>query len=402
MRQDRGSEGYPRFSGAEYERRYALARREMERRGLDLLIVFGDSGHGGGFQANCHYLSNYVDQFYSYVVFPLRGEPTLLFCLQPHEGGVRRVSVIEDIRWGGWDITGAAAARVRELGLERGRLGLVGVSSFQVRFTWPSDHLDALRGHLPEAEFQVATDLFEDLRLLKSEEEIEAIRKGAELTDLAMRAVEEETRPGMPEGDLWAIAADAVFRAGGWPHVMMFGSTPMADPDLTCPRPRPSRRRLEKGDVVLTEISAAYNHYSGQIVRPLCIGEPTRSYRELFDLALGVHDAIAASLRPDNTEKDVVAALEPIRARGLQIICSGVHGWAQTLERPTIGIPGMGRWKEGGVLPFTFQPNMTLMIEPNPVTLDGKQGMFFGNLHRITPSGAENLQKFPSKLIVVG
>ena len=61
----------------------------------------------------------------------------------------------------------------------------------------------------------------------------------------------------------------------------------------------------------------------------------------------------------------------------------------------------MGRWKEGGVLPFTVRPLMTLMIEPNPVTPDGKQGMFFGNLHWITPSGAENLQKFPSKLIVV-
>ena len=139
----------PRFSASEYGRRYTLVREEMDRRGLAALILFGDSGHIGGFQTNCHYLSNYIDQFYSYVVFPAEGEPTLFFCLQPHETGVRQYSVIEDIRWGGWDIAAAVAGRIRELGVDRKRIGLVGVSSFQIRFTLPSDHMETLGKELP-------------------------------------------------------------------------------------------------------------------------------------------------------------------------------------------------------------------------------------------------------------
>ena len=36
---------YPRFSEAEYAWRYTAIRAEMGRRGLDALVIFGDSGH---------------------------------------------------------------------------------------------------------------------------------------------------------------------------------------------------------------------------------------------------------------------------------------------------------------------------------------------------------------------
>jgi Xaa-Pro aminopeptidase len=121
----------------------------------------------------------------------------------------------------------------------------------------------------------------------------------------------------------------------------------------------------------------------------------------LFDLAAEVHDATAEVLRPGGTEQDVIRALQPIKEAGLIIQCSGLHGWGQTLERPTIGLPGVGRWIEGGIAPFTFRENMTMMIEPNPVTPDRKMGMFAGNLHWVTDKGAVNLQAYPLKLVVV-
>lgn len=397
----KGKDILPRFSASEYKRRYDLVREEMDRRGLRALILFGDSGHIGGFQTNCHYLSNYIDQFYSYVVFPYKGEPTLFFCLQPHETGVPPFSVIEDIRWGGWDIAAAVAGRIRELGHDRERIGLVGVSSFQIKFTLPSDHLETLRKELPHADLEVATDILEDIRLVKSEEEIDAIRKGAAFGDAAVRALEKDVNAGMRERDLEAIVVSTVIKEGGIPHVQMFGSTSMVKPDLFCPRPHPSNRILENGDIIFTEISASYNRYSGQIVRPIVLGEPTRRYQELFDLAAAVHDGIAEVLRPGRSEQDVIHALQPIRKAGLIIQCSGLHGWGQTLERPTIGLPGVGRWKEGGIAPFSFRANMTMMIEPNPVTPDKKMGMFVGNLHLVTKDDAINLQKHPLKLIVV-
>ncbi len=391
----------PRFSASEYGRRYTLVREEMDRRGLAALILFGDSGHIGGFQTNCHYLSNYIDQFYSYVVFPAEGDPTLFFCLQPHETGVRQYSVIDDIRWGGWDIAAAVAGRIRELGVDRKRIGLVGVSSFQIRFTLPSDHMETLGKELPHADLEVATDILEEIRIIKSGEELDAIRKGAAFSDAAVRALEENIRPGMREQELEAIVVDRVIREGGFPHVQMIGSTPMADPNLFCPRPHPTGRRLEKGDIIFTEISASHNRYSGQIVRAIVLGEPTKRVRALFDLAASVHDAIAGVLRPGATEQDVIGALQPIKEAGLIIQCSGLHGWGQTLERPTIGLPGVGRWVEGGIAPFTFRANMTMMIEPNPVTPDKKMGMFVGNLHWVKEDGAVNLQAYPLKLIVV-
>ena len=49
----------------------------MRERGIDLLIMYGDSGSHGGNQSNVKYVTNYQDPVSSFVVFPLKGEPAL-------------------------------------------------------------------------------------------------------------------------------------------------------------------------------------------------------------------------------------------------------------------------------------------------------------------------------------
>src|SRR3989304_7966197 len=92
---------YPPFSDAEYERRYSTLRKFMNADGLDCLIVYGaysmvgtDTG-----QINTVYLSNYAGFIQTYVVFPLRADPTLFISFGYHLPNARDLSVIKDIRW---------------------------------------------------------------------------------------------------------------------------------------------------------------------------------------------------------------------------------------------------------------------------------------------------------------
>ena len=58
-----------------YDRRFREIRKRMEEKGIDVLILYGDSGGNHSNHANVKYVSNYKDPISSYVVFPLRENP---------------------------------------------------------------------------------------------------------------------------------------------------------------------------------------------------------------------------------------------------------------------------------------------------------------------------------------
>jgi Xaa-Pro dipeptidase len=163
---------------------------------------------------------------------------------------------------------------MRERGLGGGAVGLVGA------WTWRD--VDALRAALPNATVSDASDILRDLRTIKSAEELEALRLAARYTDMAMRALEREVRPGMREHELAAIVEASYASEGGTHGIHFLATTPMRDPRIGVPSQLQSSRLVETGDVLITEISAEHWGYTGQIHRAYAIGaEPTEAYRRL-------------------------------------------------------------------------------------------------------------------------
>lgn len=171
----------------------------------------------------------------------------------------------------------------------------------------------------------------------------------------------------------------------------------MSDPDMPYPRPYPTVRKLEVGDVVLNEIVATYNGCGGQLMRPIALGEPTSLYRQLFDVAYEAYRRIQEALKPGNTEQDVLKAAEIIKEAGFTIQAPVLHGWDTKFDRPMVGLPDEEEWP---VMPFRVEPGMTLMIEVNPCTRDLKAGVFFGNLQLITERGAASMQQYPLEFVI--
>jgi methionine aminopeptidase len=104
----------------------------------------------------------------------------------------------------------------------------------------------------------------ERMRWVKSEEEISVMRRAAELTDLALEALVEGLRPGMAERDLPALMQAAVQPHAGQLELCYLASTPMRAPQVCVPAQNLSSRRLQKGDVIITEIGAVWKGYAGK------------------------------------------------------------------------------------------------------------------------------------------
>lgn len=389
---------YPKFSPAEYERRYRAVREQMDWRGLDCLLVYGQVGISGSWQANVHYLSNYADTHYhSYLIFPKAAPPILLIAIYPHVLQARLMASVEDVRWMGWDQPATVAQYLKEAGAEKGRIGLVGAASWW-DISLPALHLEGIRKALPAAEFIHATDILEQVRMVKSDEEIAALEKGAAFTDMALEGLVKAVKVGKGERDLVAALRIAYLEAGGDFSFELLGSTPMSAPGMPYPWKYPSGRRVEAGDIVVSEISAQYNTYAGQLIRPIAVGKPTKEYDRLFEVAYQTYKNLQKALRPGATQDDILAATAPITDSGLKIHAPVIHGWGQGIHKPFAGTPGFPGWPASTM---TLKKGMSIQIEPNPMTADEKHGIFFGGLHIVEDGGARSLQKYPEEFIVV-
>ena len=391
------SKDHPRFSKEEYDRRFREIRKRMQEKGIDVLIIYGDSGSNNSNHANVKYVSNYQDPVSSYVVFPLRGEPSLHMSNRLYLPYAKRMSIFPRTDAVDYDPGGAVERRIRELGLEKGTIGLVGLRGI-LYGSLPFGPMDHWHKAFGSASFVDATDILAEVRLIKSREELTWFRKGAAFTDMAFEALEKKARAGMTDFQLAGIITNSYIPRGGGPKLIFIGSTSMSRPHLIFPCQFPSHRKVGKGDIILTELSADYEMYAGQAHRPITVGvSPTPIYRKMFDLAVEAYTRILQVLKPGATHVEIKKAASIIQDEGFTTFDATLHGWGLLIEPPRVDIDSVMIRRP--VNEFVVQEGMLLVIQPNVVTQDGKRGLQVGNLVEITPTGARTLQKFPIKFM---
>jgi Xaa-Pro aminopeptidase len=390
---------FPRFSDAEYERRKQVVLAEMAKRELDALVIVGDSGSRGANHANIYWLTNWLDPGPAYVMLTPHAGPSLLISNPLYLHSARRAGCARetDAFVYGENPGRLLAHRLADLGCSKGRIGIVGVRNVG-RTAMSSEHRDALVAGLPQATFVDALDVLAEARRLKSAEELEWFRRGAEFTDKVIKRLAENVRVGMPEHELLAINAEAVLRDGGNLRLQYMGATSMQDPEIIFPWQYPSTRRLQRGDVLLTEISASYGLYAGQIHRPFSIGaRPTPEYQGLYDAAADAYHRVLEALKPGATDGDVRAAAAVIEDRGYRTYDALVHGWGVHIEDPRLDLPSAIIKRPQ--MPIVFKAGMLMVIQPNVVTADGKRGIQAGGLVVIEEGGARPMHRFPMEFI---
>jgi Xaa-Pro dipeptidase len=395
---------YPRFSDAEFQRRNDLARDLMRREGLSALVIFGNSGINRHNEANVFWVTNYLDLHHNYLVLPLEGEATLLTGLVNHVPNARAVSVIADTCWGTYHPAKEIAAKLKKEGIGKGRVGLVGINA-TFGMGMPYQHHKTLCESLPEIEWSDVTGTFARLRVIKSEEEFEWLAKAAKFTDGTVAALEDEIRVGMTEHDLIGIIEGSYRRRGGQPHIAFLRSMPMDAPSACVPAQNVTDRVIQKGDVIIMEISASYWGYSGQIHRPIAVGQdPTPEWQRLFEIGEQAYGQICEAIRPNAAEGDVIKAASVIGESGYRIYDDLIHGYGVDIHPPLIDQSCCDYWPWDDAHPApagrTFAEDMAMVIQPNPITPDERMGLQVGALTRVTKDGAVSLQKYPMKFVV--
>jgi Xaa-Pro aminopeptidase len=388
---------YDHYSKAEYARRYASLRDKMREHKLDAVIVPGGPSHwsfGGGMQwLTGHWEWHAIS---SYVLVPLDGEPTLIFSMGgTHAEACRRecANALTDVRHSrNGRYAEVMVERLKELKLERGRIGLVEIDARHADYL-PVNQYNVLRQSLPEAELVFTKGFMHELVVVHSEEELRCVRKAGVLCQRAMEAMIARAKPGVPEYELRAAAGAAILDGGGDIDFLIIGSTPMDNPALIFGNPRPSGRVLKTGDMINMELAAGYRGYSAQIGSPITLGPPTDMVRRFWEeITLPGYRKIAAEIGPGRPAEAMRLASRFFRDNGYQSRPTQCHGIDIVTDNPHVASDHISG----------IEPGMVIMAEPNPITADGMFGIFLGHTYIVTDAGHEIVDQFPFEIAVAG
>jgi Xaa-Pro aminopeptidase len=388
---------WARFSDEEYARRHRLVREFMAERGLDCMVFEGSNAIWERGWANIRWLTNYIGtmELDALCIFPLEGDPTLaILGLNARLPDRMARSIVTDIR-GALNTTQVLIGRLRELGLERARIGVVPVAPY---LSLPADHVQALTSELPKVELVDCSDAFWRLRLVLSPEELACLEEAGRIGDAAVEAIIDELRPGMHETDLFAIIYERLAREGGeLPTMVLAASESTRAPVSGFQRPRPISRQIQEGDILLLEIGAREAHgYEAQTGKPICFGEPSPEFREMLDVCLEAYAAVTSVLGPGCDAARIREAGSVIHERGYSIVAPLVHGIFNPIDAgPFVGTSH--RPDKDVVL----QPGMACCVEIHPCSADATRGVFLGDTYVITDDGARSVNRLPAEVTVL-
>lgn len=392
---------YPRFSEAEFERRHNLIREAMARRGFDCLIVSGGQSswsQGGGLT----WVSGLLDRrsLAQYVVFPLEGEPLLVYGMGgAHAELARMWTSVPEVRAADRGrFADTIAAWIKSQGLEKARIGVLEAVA-NPGLEWPPDgQMHTLHAELPEAQIELISGLFHELAHLKSDEEIEAIGRAGDLAVAALQAMVERAGSGLTEHQLTAAATRVILAAEGRPDFIRVGSTPSTDPAITVANPLPSNRQLKGGDLVLMEVSAMLQGVTAQVGTVVCVGQPDPAVRQFWDeMMLPGYKHLAAHLKAGTPLAEIRQAGAYFRQKGAQTAPLLLHGLDMDASSPRVFIDQI----QAEAFEETLQPGMVVVLRPNPITASGQWGMCLSRTYGITAEDPRLLTDYPLELVCV-
>lgn len=391
------------ISAAELERRWQAVRSAMAEQGVDVLIM----------QNTNQWLGGYVKWFTDVPAF--NGYPTTVLFPKDDDMTVINIgpqmdpqSALTDLSSKPWAYRGIKnrftapyfpslcysntydAELIVDLlkPLKNCTVGFVGLGHISVPFH------DYIRTHLTAAEFVDATDMVDNIKAIKSDEEIQLIKETAALQDEAMQKAFAEIKPGMRDVEIFARVQHNVHLLGSEEQLIMAASSPMGTP---CPMLKRHfmNREIQEGDqfTLMIEVNGPGGQYA-ELGRTCVLGKASEELLANCELAKDAQQVTLDLLKPGADPKDLVAANnEFLKSHGFpEEKRLYAHGQGYDLvERPAI------RSDE----PMKLQANMNITIHPIVATKTAFAWVCDNYL--ITEDGpSECLHKTPKKVFELG
>jgi Xaa-Pro dipeptidase len=254
--------------------------------------------------------------------------------------------------------------------------------------------LHLVQRYAPKAQLVDAGPVMGTLRLIKSLDEIDCMRRAIDITEQALAMTTDWVRPGVTEIQVAKRLSAALLEAGA--GALPFEPIVLAGPNAAQPHGIPGDQKVQSGEVLLIDFGASKDGYVSDITRVFVVGKPpiTR-FQEIHKAVKAANAAGRAACKPG------IACQEVDRAARRIIIEAGFgeyfthrvgHGIGLEAHEGPYMVEGNEQLLEAG---------MTFTVEPG-IYLPGEVGIRIEDDMLITPTGAESLTHFSREFAVIG
>ncbi len=228
---------------------------------------------------------------------------------------------------------------------------------------WPTEIVDPRR-------------ILHEARLLKSEHELEQMRKAAQITAAAHTASMRATKPGMYEHEIEGLLLGA-FRRAGSPRVA-YPCIVGSGPNATVLHYRENNRLMQDGELLLIDAGCEYGYYASDVTRTFPVnGKFSDAQRAIYQIVLDSQLAAIDACRPGRTLEEVHDVASRVIAEGL-VALGLVEGPVEAaiadkrikpyyMHRTShwlgMDVHDVGRYYKDGK-PRLLEPGMVLTVEP--------------------------------------
>ncbi|MDF1559351.1 MAG: aminopeptidase P N-terminal domain-containing protein [Bacteroidales bacterium] len=168
----------------------------------------------------------------------------------------------------------------------------------------------------PETLVREMAPLVEEMRVFKDESEISRMQKAIDITGDAFVNACRICRPGMYEFEIEAMIEYTFHRNGAARPA--FSSITGSGPNTVTLHYSENSRKMEEGDLLLTDIGAEYGYYAADISRTIPVnGHFTKEQREIYELVLKAQKAAIDELHPGSPLYGGHAKATAVIVRGL-------------------------------------------------------------------------------------
>jgi Xaa-Pro dipeptidase len=355
----------------------------MRPAGIDVLAVVPG--------ANMRYLAGleiHMNERIAVAFFPADGNGTPAMVLPTLETPRAQAQARFPITFYSWDDAdgpaGALSSCVAELGLAGQRIG-VEYTAMRVL------ELRAIEAAAPGAQALDATPMIAELRMVKDDQELAAMRRAVAVVEAALGAAVAQIRAGMTERELATIWEREMRARGGEPS---FGTIIASGPNAANPHHSNSDRAFQPGDFIIMDGGVWNDGYSSDITRTIALGQPDQQARAIYELVQAANAAGRLFARPEATGEEIDQAARNVIADGgfgQYFIHRTGHGLGLEVHEPPYIVAG-------SLEPLA--PGTTFTIEPG-VYVEGVCGVRIEDDVVITTEGAESLTSFERNLIIV-
>jgi len=292
---------------------------------------------------------------------------------------------LKDVKVLSWFDGDFMVESVHEILKDEGLLGkTIGVNSTAPAF-WTLDIAEK-----SGIKFINAKPLLEEMRIIKTDEELENLRISASITDKVFSDVIKFIKSGMKEAEVNDFITSEMMKHGGVDTWAIVAS----GPNSSFPHYRGRDRVIEKQDVVLLDFGCSYNDMCSDMSRMIFVGNPTDEQKKVYEICRKSTEAGEAACFEGAFIPDIDKASRDV------IDESGYKEFFINRLGHGIGYMGHEAPDIKASNPRKLEKGMAFSIEPG-INLPGKFGMRVEDIIAITENGMEILNKSTHDMVVV-